>query len=305
MYQEFYQLTEKPFTLSPNPKYLYFSESHQNAFNLIRYGIREKEGFMVVSGDVGTGKTTLCRAILENLEKNVFTSLVLNPFLSDQDLLKVILQNFGIISESTSLNSQFRPSRNDLVLTLNQVLRSLHRVGAQAVLIIDEAQNLPLNTLEQIRTLSNLETPAEKLIQVILVGQQELDSLLRSPRLRQLDQRISIRSQLKPLARSDLQRYIYHRLTVAGCRRRIQFTPAALKLIYQHSGGIPRLVNLICDRSLMAGYALSTCYIERAVVKNALQSLPLYAPLRRRAAPPSGFAGSGRWRSLVWGRVAS
>lgn len=300
MYQEFYQLLEKPFSLSPNPKYLYFSDCHQSAFNLIRYGIREREAFMVVTGDVGTGKTTICRAILESLEKNVFTALVLNPFLSDEDLLKVILQNFGIISENTSLNGRFRPSRNDLVYTLNQVLLSFQKVGAQAVLIIDEAQNLPLSTLEQIRILSNLETSSEKLLQVILVGQPELDALLGSPQLRQLDQRVSIRFQLKPLDPGDIQRYIYHRLAVAGCQR-VEFTRGALRLIHKHSRGIPRLINLICDRSLLGGYAMSTYRIDRSIVRHALDSLQLRSPARY-AAVGNGYARHGRWKSALFGR---
>lgn len=299
MYERFYGLSEKPFSLSPNPKYLYFSESHQSAFNLVRYGIREREPFIVVTGDVGTGKTTLCRAILESLDQDVFTSLVLNPFLSDEDLLKVILQNFGILSENTSLNGRFRPSRNDLVYTLNQVLLSFRKINARAVLIVDEAQNLPLATLEQIRILSNLETSSEKLLQVILVGQQELDGLLGSPQLRQLDQRVSIRFQLKPLCGGDIEHYVYHRLAVAGCGRRLEFTKGAFRLIYKHSRGIPRLINLICDRSLMGGYAMSTFQIDKAVVKHALTSLQLRPA---RLYRPSPYSRPGRWRTLVVGR---
>lgn len=298
MYQQFYQLEEKPFSLSPNSKYLYFSESHQNAFNLVRYGIEEREPFMVIVGDVGTGKTTLSRAILESLDENIFAALLLNPFLSEEDLLKVILQDFGVLSESTRFNGRFRPSKNDLIYTLYRVLLSFHRLGGRALLIIDEAQNLPLATLEQIRILSNLETSSEKLLQVIFLGQQELDRLFRSVHLRQLDQRISIRYRLTALSKGDVQSYIYHRLAVAGCRKPISFTSGALALIYRHSQGIPRLINLICERCLMAGYALSTYRINRAIVKQALSSLQLQLPrasLRKRgwASPPGAFR---RWR---------
>ncbi|MGH9340822.1 MAG: ExeA family protein [Acidobacteriota bacterium] len=295
MYQEFYQLSEKPFSLSPNPKYLYFSESHQRAFNLIRYGIHEREAFIVITGDVGTGKTTLCRAVLETLDQNILTALVLNPFLSDEDLLKLILRDFGVIPAAAGLSTEFKPSTNDLIQALHQMLLSLQKVNAKAVLVIDEAQNLPLQTLEQIRILSNLESASEKLLQVILVGQPELDSILNSSKLRQLQQRVSIRFQLSPLSKADIQPYIYHRLAVAGCRKHVTFTPGALRLISKHTQGIPRLINLICDRSLMGGYAISALRIDRFIVKQALNALNIRPP--RSYSHPNARSG---WRRGLW-----
>src|SRR5262249_52758118 len=186
-------------------------------FDLLQYAIRRREGFVVVTGDIGTGKTTLCRAVLEQIDRATFTALVLNPFLSEEDLLKRVLQDFGVISrEDVKAGRLSRVSKQSLIDALNDFLLGLVPLKAGAVLIIDEAQNLPLTVLEQIRILSNLETDKEKLLQIILVGQLELQALLRSPELRQLDQRVSIRYELKPLDRDTVAAYISHRLAVAG-----------------------------------------------------------------------------------------
>jgi general secretion pathway protein A len=198
MYEEYYGFVEKPFSLTPDPKYLYRSESHANAFELLQYAIERHEGFAVITGDIGTGKTMLCRALLEQTDKKTFTALLLNPFLSEEDLLKTILQDLGVLSRNDERLAR-QPSKQELINTLYDFLLSLLPLGARAVLIIDEAQNLPVHILEQIRILSNLETDKEKLLQIILVGQLNLVPLLRSPELRQLDQRISIRYELKPL----------------------------------------------------------------------------------------------------------
>src|SRR5476649_1983957 len=200
MYESYYGLAEKPFSLTPDPKYLYRSESHANAFDLLQYAIRRREGFVVVTGDIGTGKTTLCRALLEDIDRNTFTALVLNPFMSEEDLLKRILQDFGVISRDDVKRGQLaNVTKQELIDTLYEFLLGLIPLKASAVLIIDEAQNLPMSVLEQIRILSNLETDKEKLLQIILVGQLNLQPLLRSPEMRQLDQRVSIRYQLDPL----------------------------------------------------------------------------------------------------------
>src|SRR3954471_20705399 len=200
MYEEYYGFTEKPFSLTPDPKYLFKSESHGNAFELLQYAVRRREGFVVVTGDIGTGKTTLCRALLEGIDRNTFTALVLNPFLSEEDLLKLILQDFGVVSrEDVKRGRLAGVSKQELIETIYDFLLSLLPLRAGAVLIIDEAQNLPMPVLEQIRILSNLETDKEKLLQIILVGQLNLQTLLRSPDMRQLDQRVSIRYELKPL----------------------------------------------------------------------------------------------------------
>src|SRR4051812_43190509 len=274
MYEEYYGLAEKPFSLTPDPKYLYRSESHSNAFELLQYAIERREGFVVVTGDIGTGKTTLCRALLEQTDRTTFTALLLNPFLSGDDLLKTILQDFGVVSRAEALMPR-QPSTQDLVHTLYDFLLSLAPLGARAVLIVDEAQNLPHPILEQIRILSNLETDKEKLLQIVLVGQLNLLPLLRTPDLRQLDQRVSVRCELKPLTADEVTAYIAHRLAVANGSRAVTFTPRALHRVYQLSGGIPRLINLLCDRSLLAAYSAQTTRIEDAFVEAAGESLSL------------------------------
>ena len=292
MYERYYGLTEKPFSLTPDPKYLYRSESHANAFELLQYAIRRREGFVVVTGDIGTGKTTLCRALLEQIDRTTFTALVLNPFLTEEDLLKRILQDFGVISrEEMKAGRLARVTKQELIETLYDFLLGLIPLKASAVLIIDEAQNLPLHVLEQIRILSNLETDKEKLLQIILVGQLNLQTLLRSPELRQLDQRVSIRYELKPLDEETVAAYVAHRLTIAGGSASVKFTSKALALVHRLSGGIPRLINLICDRALLAGFSQRANRITPDMVDHAATSLEIRRPgagpfqwLRRRAS---------------------
>src|SRR5688500_16040202 len=244
MYEQYYGFVEKPFSLTPDPKYLYRSESHANAFELLQYALDRREGFVVITGDIGTGKTTLCRVLLEQTDRKTFTALLLNPFLSEEDLLKAILQDLGVVSRSEDKLGR-SPSKQDLINTLYDFLLSLIPLGARAVLIIDEAQNLPLQILEQIRILSNLETDKEKLLQIVLVGQLNLVPLLQSPDLRQLDQRVSIRYELKPLPEEEVTAYVAHRLAVANGSRTVTFTARAMALVHAYTGGIPRLINLL------------------------------------------------------------
>ena len=279
MYERYYGLSEKPFSLTPDPKYLYRSESHGNAFDLLQYAIRRREGFVVVTGDIGTGKTTLCRALLEQIDRTTFTALVLNPFLTEEDLLKRILQDFGVISrDDVKAGRVAQVTKQELIDTLYDFLLGLIPLKASAVLIIDEAQNLPLSVLEQIRILSNLETDKEKLLQIILVGQLNLQTLLRSPDLRQLDQRVSIRYELKPLDEETVAAYVAHRLTIAGGSAAVAFTAKALQRVHRLSGGIPRLINLICDRALLAGFSQQTNRITPEMVTDAAQSLDVQTP---------------------------
>jgi general secretion pathway protein A len=283
MYEPYYGFAEKPFSLTPDPKYLYRSESHANAFELLQYAIERREGFVVITGDIGTGKTTLCRALLEKTDKRTFTALLLNPFLSEEDLLRAILQDLGVVSRGEDRLAVRQPSKQDLVNTLYDFLLSIAPLGGRGVLIIDEAQNLPLPILEQIRILSNLETEKEKLLQIILVGQLNLLPLLRSPELRQLDQRVSIRYQLKPLTEEEAGAYVSHRLAIANGARGVLFTPAALKLVHEYSGGIPRLINMLCDRALLGGYSAETNRIDEDLVLTAAEGLdlkPVLAPKR-------------------------
>ena len=283
MYEQYFGFSEKPFSLTPDPKYLYRGQSHANAFELLQYAVRRREGFVVVTGDIGTGKTTLCRALLEEIDRATFTALVLNPFLTEEDLLKRILQDFGVVSRENIKAGQLKGvSKQDLIETLYEFLLGLIPLKANAVLIIDEAQNLPLPVLEQIRILSNLETDKEKLLQIILVGQLDLQPLLRSPEVRQLDQRVSIRYELKPLDRDSVGAYIAHRLTIAGAAAAVTFTPAAIDAVHRLSAGIPRLINLICDRALLAGFSLRTNRITDDMVAHAGQSLDLGPRLRER-----------------------
>ena len=285
MYEAYYGFTERPFSLTPDPKYLYRSQSHGDAFDLLHYAIRRREGFVVVTGDIGTGKTTLCRALLEQIDRTTFTALVLNPFLSEEDLLKRLLQDFGVMSRADAGGG--RPSnvsKQELIETLYDFLLGLIPLKANAVLIIDEAQNLPLGVLEQIRMLSNLETDKEKLLQIVLVGQLELRTLLRSPGLRQLDQRVSIRYELQPLDREAAGAYVSHRVAVAGGSSCVIFTPKALDRVHELSSGIPRLINLLCDRALLAGFSLRTNRILPDMVEHAADSLdlPIVASASRR-----------------------
>jgi general secretion pathway protein A len=281
MHEEYFGFSEKPFSLTPDPKYLYKSASHANAFELLQYAIRRREGFIVVTGDIGTGKTTLCRAVLEQLDRKTFTALVLNPFISEEDLLRLILQDFGVVSREEMRRGRLAGvSKQDLIDTLNEFLLSLLPLKAGALLIIDEAQNLPRQVLEQIRMLSNLETDTEKLLQIVLVGQLNLKDLLRSPELRQLDQRVSIRYELKPLTREETSAYIAHRLTIAGGSSLVSFAPRALDRIHQHSSGIPRLINVLCDRALHGGYSAQTNRITPQIVNAAAGGLELATPER-------------------------
>ena len=277
MYERYYGFAEKPFSLTPDPKYLYRSESHGNAFDLLQYAIDRREGFVVVTGDIGTGKTTLCRALLEQVDRTTFTALVLNPFLTEEDLLKRILQDFGVLSrEEMKAGRMAGVTKQELIETLYEFLLGLIPLDASAVLIIDEAQNLPLPVLEQIRILSNLETDKEKLLQIMLVGQLNLQTLLRAPELRQLDQRVSIRYELKPLDEETVAAYVRHRLTIAGGSASVAFSAEALRQVHRFSGGIPRLINLICDRALLAGYSMQTNRITPEMVAHAVESLDVH-----------------------------
>ena len=303
MYERYYGFSEKPFSLTPDPKYLYRSESHGNAFDLLQYSIRRREGFVVVTGDIGTGKTTLCRALLEEIDRTTFTALVLNPFLTEEDLLKRILQDFGVVSRDEAKAGRLsNVTKQELIEALYDFLLSLIPLHASAVLIIDEAQNLPLPVLEQIRILSNLETDKEKLLQIILVGQLNLQTLLRSPELRQLDQRVSIRYELKPLDADAVSAYVAHRLTIAGGRAAVSFTAKALRRVHRWSGGIPRLINLICDRALLTGFSIHASRITPEMIDHAAASLELRRPATgglRRLEPRASLVAAAALAMLA------
>jgi len=276
-YEEFYGFAQSPFTLAPDPRFLYPSRSHEEAIRLLLQTIRRREGVAVLSGDIGTGKTTVCRTVLEQLDMTLFTSLVLNPFLSGEELLREILLDFGVVSrEAVRSGRIITASRHELISTLHEFLTSLVPIGASGVLIIDEAQHLSPQVLEEIRVLSNLETNRTKLLQIVLVGQLNLLDVLKQPELRQLDQRVSLRTVLSPLGRLELEAYVVHRLAIAGEMGQVAFDDGALDMVQTASGGVPRLINLICDRALMIGAqsdarVISTHMIDGAVVSLGLQ----------------------------------
>jgi general secretion pathway protein A len=279
MYEDYYGFVERPFSLTPDPKYLYPSESHANALEQLHYGIRRREGFMVVTGDIGTGKTTVCRALLGQLDRKTFTALITNPFMAEDDLLRVILQDFGVVSREELRRGRLTGvTRHELVETLHAFVRSLQQLRATALLIIDEAQNLPRPLLEHVRMLSNLETDKDKLLQIVLVGQSNLRDVLRSPELRQLDQRVSVRCSLRPLTRDETAAYIAHRLTVAGGGSTVAFSAAALDLLQRCTAGIPRLINLVCDRALLGAYSARAGTVTPDMIRKSAASLDLAIP---------------------------
>jgi general secretion pathway protein A len=265
MYEQFFGLKERPFNVTADPAFLFFSRRHKEAFSHLIYGIKERKGFLEITGEIGAGKTTLCKALLNSLENNVKTALILNPDLSKTQLLKTILEDLGVAIERNS--SAF------LTAKLNEFLIAQLSEDNNVVLIIDEAQNLKNSLLEQIRLLSNLETEKEKLLQIVLVGQPELRQKLRSPRLTQVRQRISVRYHILPLDRDEIDQYIKHRLSVAGSESSVRFSPQAIELIYQYTQGIPRLINILCDKTLLAAFVQETRFISRELLADCIEEL--------------------------------
>ncbi len=270
MYLDYYGLKEPPFSITPDPRFVFLSERHRDALAHLLYGIGQGGGggFVQLTGEVGTGKTTLCRLLLEQLPENTRIALVLNPRLSPIELLETIGEELKI-----DLTGR-RSSLKGLVDALNAYLLEAYAQGLRVVLIIDEAQNLSAEALEQVRLLTNLETPTQKLLQIILLGQPELRDLLAREDLRQLAQRITARYHLTPLSSEETDAYVRHRLSVAGCAR-LPFTRLALRRLHDHAGGVPRLINIVADRSLVAGYAKTLSQIgEREVDAAAAEALP-------------------------------
>ncbi len=266
MYTAFYGLREKPFALSPDPRFLYLAASHREALAHLLYGIEQGEGFISVTGEVGTGKTTLCRTLLERLEGDIELAFLFNPSKSALELLQSICAEFGLPAEGLA--------RRSLMSQLNKFLLEQKERGRRVLLIIDEAQTLSENTLEQVRLLSNLETSREKLIQILLLGQPELDRKLDERGLRQLRQRISVRWKLEPLSAQETVAYVRHRIAVAAGEPRDLFSEVALRDVHRRTGGIPRLVNQLCDRALLAGYATRAAQIGPALIRAAAREIP-------------------------------
>jgi general secretion pathway protein A len=265
MYTAHFGLNAAPFSITPDPHYLYLSVRHREALAHLLYGVNEGPGFVLLTGEVGTGKTTLCRSLIEQLPDTVDVALLLNPRLTPVELLAALFDELRI-----SYDSQY--TLKDFLDTLNSYLLTAHAVGRRTVLIIDEAQNLSADVLEQVRLLTNLETSSHKLLQIILVGQPELNRLLKRNNLRQLAQRITARYHLLPLSAKDTQAYINHRLAISGAKNPL-FTDAAMRLVYRYSKGVPRLINIICDRALLGGYVKNAERIDTHTVRKGVQEV--------------------------------
>ncbi len=268
MYTRYFGLTEKPFAIAPNPRFLYMSELHREALAHLLYGINGEGCIILFTGGVGTGKTTVCRCLIEQLPEATDVALILNPKLSIADLLKTICEELCI-----DISGQ-NPTNKDYIDGLNAYLLEAHSRGRITAVIIDEAQNLDIEVLEQLRLLTNLETDTQKLLQIVLIGQPELRDILKVPALLQVSQRITTRYHLDSLQASDVAAYIQHRITVAGGdSRTLAISDNVVRIINKHSGGIPRLINVICDRALLGAYAENKAYIDVKIVKKAVREV--------------------------------
>ena len=271
MYKDYFHLSEEPFNITPDPRFLYMTARHREALDHLLYGVRQRKGFICLTGEIGAGKTTLCRVLLAQLGQEAHTALILNPVLTATQLLRAIVDELGIPTK--------RRDRLGYLTLLNHFLLQSSAEGKLAVLIIDEAQGMPLATLEMARLLSNLETERHKLLQIILVGQPELRTLLDKPSMRQLAQRITVRFHLGTMTSDETAEYIRHRLRIAGGAQgpdgpdRVDFDADAVGEIYRYSRGTPRLVNALGDKALLAGYVYGTARIDQNLVRLAIQDL--------------------------------
>ena len=265
MYQQFYGLTASPFNITPDPRYLFFSQRHREAYEHILFGVSERKGFIQITGEVGAGKTTLCRAALEEFGDGFATALILNPVMTSIQLLRTILRELGLNDRG---NDRVR-----LLQRLNEFLLERASAGDDVVLFVDEAQDMSDELLEQVRLLSNLETDERKLLQIVLIGQPELRTKLEGQELRQLRQRITVRYHLAPITRQETESYILHRLQVAGSNGRPTFSTAAIRANYRHSGGVPRLLNAVCDKALLCGFVDGHDHLTWRDVRRAIREL--------------------------------
>lgn len=279
MYTGFFGLTSQPFSIAPNPDFMFLSARHAEALAHLRYGLGEAGGFVLLTGEVGTGKTTVSRCLLQELTDQTEVAFILNPTLNELELLAAICDQLKI---------RYKKSDASLKMLTDKITNRLmknHQAGKNTILIIDEAQHLQPAVLEQLRLLTNLETNTKKLLQVILIGQPELQQLLQRQDLRQLAQRITARYHLMPLTEQEVQQYISYRLQVAGCSRPV-FTSSAVKKLFHLSGGIPRLLNLICDRALLGGYSQQKALIDAGLVNQAAAEVLAIKPQAEKAAWP-------------------
>ncbi len=277
VYSSYFGLKEAPFNITPDPSFLFDSASHQEGLAQLRYGIEARRGFIVLTGEVGTGKTTLLQALLSQIGQDTKTALIFSAITSPIDLLRYVCEEFKLIEPMQGLRDA-----HDYIYLLNEFLLQEYRCGQNAALIIDEAQNLSPEVLESVRLLSNFETTKDKLLQILLVGQPELNDRLNTPQLRQLKQRITLRHHLCPLSLSECQEYIANRLKYAGASPEI-FLTKAVEAVHHYSGGIPRLINVICDNAMISAYALEKKEIETRFVQEVADDLFL----SNRAAKPA------------------
>jgi general secretion pathway protein A len=273
VYLRFFNLRESPFNLTPDPRFLFLSAQHEEALTHLLYGIYERKGFIEITGEVGTGKTVLCRALLERLDKTVSTALIFHSYLTTMELLQAITGDFGLQPRETTSKGY--------IDVLNEYLLGEFAAGRNAVVVIDEAQNLEPTVLEQLRMLSNLETERGKLLQIILVGQPELHAKLATHQMRQLEQRIAVRFHMRELTRAETEQYITHRMSVAGGAHTVTWSRRALRLIHYYTGGIPRRINLLCDRALMTAFVRETHRVSAAIVRRSAQDLTGPWPSKR------------------------
>ncbi len=265
-YLQFYGLTEAPFNITPNPRFLYLSAKHREALNHLLYGIRERKGFVQLTGEVGAGKTTLCRALMEHLPSSHYsTALILNPVLQPDQMMAAIATELGLDVRGKD--------RFQVLQALNYFLLDEMGKGRDVVLIIDEAQNLTNDLMEQVRLISNLETDDRKLLQIVLMGQPELRDRLNDHSLRQLRQRITVRYHLRPLRFAEVREYIHHRLQISGANGTPNFSPAAVWRVFNYSKGIPRLINAVCDKCLLAGFVNQRERINFGLAGRAIREL--------------------------------
>ncbi len=273
MYESFYGFSSKPFNLTPDPRFLYLSEKHKEAFSHLLYGIQNRTGFVMVAGEIGTGKTTICRSLLSQLDNATEIAFIFNPFLSPEELLRKINEEFGIPTRARTIKG--------IIDELNEYLLKKAEENKNCVLVIDEAQNLAPEVLEQVRLLSNLETETQKLLQIVLIGQPELVATLEQPELRQLNQRITARYHLKELNFDETLQYVAFRLRVAGGNRKVRFNKPAVKAVFRYSGGTPRVINSLCDRALLIGYTKETMEITPKIVRQAAEETQGEGALRK------------------------
>ena len=263
MYLSYFRLKDRPFSITSDPSFIFFSRRHQEAYNCLLYGINHRLGFIEITGEIGCGKTTLCRAVINALDQRVKTAFVLNSSLTETQMMQTILSDLGL--------DPAKKKRYELFSTLNRFLIEQLAHGCNVALFIDEAQNLSVPLLEQVRMLSNLETEKEKLTQIILVGQPELRDKLNAPALKQLRQRIAVRYHLTPLASDEMAAYIRHRLEVAGAGDSLpEFTPEAIDRVFRYSGGVPRLINVLCDKALLLAFVRETLEVTVEMIEQSI-----------------------------------